>query len=86
MLLNVISFNNSLNVFQVNWCESQIANFQKISYSDFLGITPEIFLGSSILIGFILIGLSNFAPNIFLFEQKKHITPVLCKFVEISLI
>ena len=85
MLLNLIYF-NSLNVFQVNCCESKIANFQKISYSDFLGITPEIFLGSSILIGFILIGLSNFAPNIKIFEQKKHITPVLCKFVEISLI
>lgn len=75
----------NINTFQLNWFQSKIANFQTISWSDFAALGPEIYLCLSVLLGFILIGLTNFSPSATLIEQKKYITSTLCRFAEISL-
>lgn len=78
--------NYDINIFQLNWFQTKIANFQTISWSDFIMICPEIYLCLNILLGFILIGAANFLPSATIIEQKKCISPAIYDFVEMSLV
>jgi NADH-quinone oxidoreductase subunit N len=86
MLLTLLIYTDKITNFQVTYFQSKIANFQIISWGDFLGLSSEIYLCVSILVGFILIALANFKPIPSSLEQKKNITLLLCSFVEITFI
>jgi NADH-quinone oxidoreductase subunit N len=66
--------------------QKHFAIFQKISWTDFLSINPEVYLSFIILIGLTIVGTANFVPQPNKVIQKKEIALSLYELVKWSLL
>ena len=77
---------NTKLIWIINKASTVFANFQTITWADFVVNVPEIYLAFIVFVGLIIVGTANFAPRTTSQAQKKEVTLALYNFARVSLL